>query len=533
MANRNYIILEDKDGKEVLPVTDGNGVFVEGGTKKLENKLIEIDSKTTELNEQLDTIALSKTNWINVVENGVDNSGLKDVTIKLQDLIDLYEGYVIYLPKGTYLISQIKLPKGTTLLGDGIDSTILKGTSATDMIILKDYLSAHVRIKDIFIDGDYKANRGVFAYKEQYSLEYLDNAFNMDNVYVKRCNIANVQIGKDGTASIMECKITNVKCEQSKGYGIYLANKCTDSYFEGLYCASNLLDGYYIEGFNLKFVNCKACWNGTKDNKKNGFYVYKGGFITFSNCEVQDNYGHGLMVDTTTDLNVNIITDRNGNGGFDEEGNQIAPTSPTQYGIYIKDSYYIKISTVARNGLYTSLNKYSQKGAIGILNSYFITANIQASNHPYYFLVEDKLSYNLDINVNGTKWQNVLPSITINDTTQDGVTFKQINSQTFSIEGSTTVKTKLDLLGMYGNTTPLLTLPKGSMLKVKNSNKEPNVFLLIVGNRTSILAQTTKEAYVLIENETELSEIAFVVESDKTVKTLVSPTLEIIPSGSE
>lgn len=33
MANRNYVMLEDKDGKEVLPVTDGNGVFVEGGTK--------------------------------------------------------------------------------------------------------------------------------------------------------------------------------------------------------------------------------------------------------------------------------------------------------------------------------------------------------------------------------------------------------------------------------------------------------------------------------------------------------------------
>ena len=40
MANRNYIILEDKDGKEVLPVTDGNGVFVEGGTKKLDEKFI-------------------------------------------------------------------------------------------------------------------------------------------------------------------------------------------------------------------------------------------------------------------------------------------------------------------------------------------------------------------------------------------------------------------------------------------------------------------------------------------------------------
>ena len=50
MADREYVMLEDKNGKEVLPVTDGNGVFVEGGTKKLDKKL-------TEINEQLDTKA--------------------------------------------------------------------------------------------------------------------------------------------------------------------------------------------------------------------------------------------------------------------------------------------------------------------------------------------------------------------------------------------------------------------------------------------------------------------------------------------
>lgn len=71
MANRNYIILEDKDGKEVLPVTDGNGVFVEGGTKKLENKLTEIDSKTTELNEQLDK-KLNKNGIVTMANMGQD-----------------------------------------------------------------------------------------------------------------------------------------------------------------------------------------------------------------------------------------------------------------------------------------------------------------------------------------------------------------------------------------------------------------------------------------------------------------------------
>ena len=60
MADREYVILEDKNGKEVLPVTDGNGVFVEGGTKKLDKKL-------TEINEQLDTIA-NKGTTVEVLE---------------------------------------------------------------------------------------------------------------------------------------------------------------------------------------------------------------------------------------------------------------------------------------------------------------------------------------------------------------------------------------------------------------------------------------------------------------------------------
>ena len=89
MANRNYIMLEDKDGKEVLPVTDGNGVFVEGGTKKLENKLTEIDSKTTELNEQLDTKASNidldverkRISNLIAVGNSTDNAETADLRV--------------------------------------------------------------------------------------------------------------------------------------------------------------------------------------------------------------------------------------------------------------------------------------------------------------------------------------------------------------------------------------------------------------------------------------------------------------------
>ena len=63
MTNREYVMLEDKNGKEVLPVTDGNGVFVEGGTKKLDKKL-------TEINEQLEHYTIAE------IER-VDNENLR------------------------------------------------------------------------------------------------------------------------------------------------------------------------------------------------------------------------------------------------------------------------------------------------------------------------------------------------------------------------------------------------------------------------------------------------------------------------
>ncbi len=499
-----------------------------------ENIQFKLSNDIESINSQLDTIAKNKTNWVNVVEYGIDNSGLEDVTTELQKLIDDNQGKVIYLPGGTYLISQIKLPLATTLQGDGIHSTILKATSNLDMIVLKDYLSAHVLIKDLYIDGDYKATRGVWAYKEQYFLEYLDNSFNLDNVYVKRCTVANVQLGKEDTASIMECKLTNVKCEQGKGVGLYLANKCTDSYFEGIYCASNEGGGIHSNGYNLKFVNCKVCWNGTKENQKSGAYINKGSLHTFINFESQDNYGHGLYADTTVDLNVQGLFDRNGNGGFNSNGEQIAPKVPEKYGVYLKDSNFVNLNIIATNGMYIETGKYTQKAGLGFNKCKNVNANIIASHHKYYFINEDNESYNIDVNVNGHKWINILPTISIEDNTQNGVSFKQINNNTFSVNGTATNKTKIDLLGVYGNTTPLMTIPANSILKIKNANIETNVYLLVVTNKTSILANVTKEKYVLIEEDTNLSEVALQVDSGKVINNVfVMPTLEIIQLGSE
>ncbi|MDU4882685.1 glycosyl hydrolase family 28-related protein [uncultured Clostridium sp.] len=518
---------EDYDN-QVINAGNSNAEIVDarGGQTKLKDRLDNFD-------EQLDNIAKNKTNWINVVEYGIDNTGSIDVTTELQQLIDDNQGKVIYLPTGTYLISQIKLPLATTLQGDGLMSTVIKGNTATDMIVLKDYLSAHVYIKDLFVDGNYIATRGVWAFKEQYSLQYLDNAFVMENVYAKRCTVANVQIGKDDTASIMECKLINVKCEQGKGHGLYLASKCTDSYFEGIYCASNEGNGIYSVGYNLKFVNCKTCWNGTLENKNSGIYVGGGSLQTFINVECQDNYGHGLFAQNTVDFNIQGIFDRNGNGGFNEEGNQIAPDTPIKYGVYLENSSFGRVDIVGTNNMYVHTGKYTQKAVLGYKKCKNIIADIIASHHPYYFINEDDLSFNVDINVNGHRWVNILPSIALEETTKDGVTLKQLNNSTFIINGTSTASIKFDLKGHYGNTTPLLSIPRNSILKVKNTNVEDEVYLLVVGDRTSILSNTKREQYILIESDIELSEVSLSIVSGETLNNVVvMPILEIIPIGS-
>ena len=498
----------------------------------LNDRLVENEKNQEKISSQLDNIAKNKINWVNVVEYGIDNSGIEDVTTELQKLIDDNQGKVIYLPSGTYLISQIKLPLATTLQGDGLMSTIIKGIAETDMIVLKDYLSAHVCIRDVFIDGDYKATRGVWAFKEKYSLQHLDNSFVMENVYVKRCIIANIHLGKVNTSSIMECKLINIKSEQSRGIGLLLEDKCTDSYFEGIYCASNTGNGICSSGYNLKFVNCKVCWNGTVENGKAGVYISKGSLHSFINFEAQDNYGHGLFAQNTVNLNVQGLFDRNGNGGFDTNGNQIAPEIATKYGVYLKGTNFVLLNIVTTNEMYMATKKYTQKAPLGFASCQNINGDIVASHHTHYIVSEDTLSYNVDVNVNGHKWINILPTISLTDTEQDGVTFKQINDNSFIVTGTATSKTKVDLLGVYGNTKALLTIPAKSILKVKNANTETYVNLLVVGNKTNVLANVTKEQYVLIEENTDLSEIALLIDSGKTVNTIVSPTLEIIPIGN-
>ncbi|WP_195515651.1 hypothetical protein [Paraclostridium bifermentans] len=177
MANRNYIILEDKDGKEVLPVTDGNGVFVEGGTKKLESKLTEIDSKTTELSGQLDNIETEKATKLEVdverkridlltkIENGETEGNT--------ELLDIRVGAdgIIYDTAGIAIREQFT--ENTNQIADTLEYVGVTGNSAINKKII-----------ELIMMGTYDSDekyriRQCMIYNNQYRFEIEDSSGNI------------------------------------------------------------------------------------------------------------------------------------------------------------------------------------------------------------------------------------------------------------------------------------------------------------------------------------------------------------------
>ena len=264
MANRNYIILEDKDGKEVLPVTDGNGVFVEGGTKKLENKLTEIDSKTTELNEQLDNIENKQE--VFVTDFGADTTGLNDSYMQIQEAIDhayLNNKKTIVFPEGKYKITKgFKFRNGIKYYSPNNGATIFIDDNyiGTSEGILGNYNDSNIYNEDTA--DSFELENLTFLYDT--NLKFDSKTFlllkNVNGVNINKCKfIQNKKLATFETeitnldlyaccknVNITNCEFT-ILSDTSAGGNIWIRNFAVDN--EEL---SNLTENIVVD--NCKFL---------------------------------------------------------------------------------------------------------------------------------------------------------------------------------------------------------------------------------------------------------------------------------------
>ena len=61
---RDYIVLQNDNGDEFLPITTGDGVFVDDGKKRLTNKLKEMSQVITQLQDKITQLESGKTEII-------------------------------------------------------------------------------------------------------------------------------------------------------------------------------------------------------------------------------------------------------------------------------------------------------------------------------------------------------------------------------------------------------------------------------------------------------------------------------------
>ncbi len=102
-----YRSVENPDGTITLyPIT---GQVIEKGTPVSAANLNKIENGIVELNEQLDNITPYKTEFINVILIGCDNTGVNDCTSILQEYID--NGYSLFFPEGKYKCNLIMKPQ--------------------------------------------------------------------------------------------------------------------------------------------------------------------------------------------------------------------------------------------------------------------------------------------------------------------------------------------------------------------------------------------------------------------------------------
>jgi hypothetical protein len=142
-------------------------VHVEGGIDSVvldmqdkigENSALNTNDKTkivnaiNEVNSSLNDNTKHRTEWINVVQNGVDNTGNTIVTSLIQSIMDnAPDNSVIYFPKGKYLIDgQLLINHPITLMGDShyMPYVTQTGNGMGSVIILKSGIANVTMIKN-------------------------------------------------------------------------------------------------------------------------------------------------------------------------------------------------------------------------------------------------------------------------------------------------------------------------------------------------------------------------------------------------
>lgn len=265
---RSYIILEDKDGNEVLPVTDWKGVFVEGGETSLDVKIAKID-------KQLDT-KINKYNTLDELKNDskikenvlCETLGYKNVNDggkALYKIVNVKDGYCETLSNGLFaklIHNNVFKPEQFGCVGQ-LDCS----ENFNKMIKF---------IETIVPLHDFNNESSTNCYdwssiKLEFNREYLISSsivfnntiyLNIDNLKLKAINsfVRDMPLLKlNGNNRNFNITNSNFDCNYICDIGVMLTDYTIGSSISNCYIYGFLTKGYYAinTGYEVKFNNVK------------------------------------------------------------------------------------------------------------------------------------------------------------------------------------------------------------------------------------------------------------------------------------
>lgn len=223
-------------------------------------------------------------------------TGTNDTTA-IQNIINAYGK--IYIPDGTYLVTNLTVPSNKAITGQSMYNTILY--SVTSGYILSTIDKAYMlNINNLSLKSNNTSSGIHVVCSSNTGLTEFDIAVNIENVYMKNFGTYGVLLD----ASARECRITNVRCYYG---GTAFQINGTDNFIERCTAGAMNYKGYYL-GANNKAVNCKAFMCGITDGD-HGFHVTN--YCNLTNICAQQNYAAGIYVEGDSNY-IDIISDSNG-----------------------------------------------------------------------------------------------------------------------------------------------------------------------------------------------------------------------------
>lgn len=263
--------------------------------------------------------------FVNVRDYLAKGDGSTDDTAAFQSALDALDttGGTVFVPKGTYLVSQITMSSNTVLLGAGTASTLkLKNSTNAVMVQTRDTIASPTsyphdhQIRNLRFDLN-KANNTTKAT----AFETVKNR----NPVVENCAFVNFKgsclyfVGSTG--NVIQPRVINNQFDtgdRTDGVGIKIDSGCYDAYLESNdvgRCWRGIIVSNGGQGNHTLVAN----WVWAHEDA--GLYMYQSHGNQIIGLTADNNFGHGVVVDGCN--STTFVGGKISNNSYDDASNQM------------------------------------------------------------------------------------------------------------------------------------------------------------------------------------------------------------------